>query len=269
MTGSSRAYGLAAATLGAAYPNVVRQLAKSMTSDAYKGTKSMVTRSMKKPWAKQSSRKENQRITSSPKRYVLTSNLASRSANDQVFLDLTSIAQGDDIDQRFRQRIFVRGVKINMYWRNLQVHPAIFHWAVVQPRGQLNLDATTINADFFSGNLASKAVDFDAVASWQHKDMYNINPTRWKVHAHGRRELGALDGTTTTYIQNDRDNYFILNKYVPVNDFVDYDGAGSTTSQNGLLLVCWLVDITTNTSTPVTAGCAASLSGITFYKDVI
>lgn len=242
-----------------------RSLGNIGAKELSKYVKKTNKRSKKKQY--QSSAREKQMVWSEPKRHVHDMDHAQRESNDLHIVDITSISQGDDLDARFRQSIFVRGCKLHFRLTNIGAGVlGRVRWALIQPKS--NRDTGTVNAnnEFFRGNKTVRGVDFDAVTLASHKYIYEINPDIYKIYAQGSQELTCQDNASVEPGWKSNSLDFI--RYVPVNAKVTFEGISSTDSNTGLMFVYWFVGSTVNSGVPIANGISSSGTFITYFKDM-
>jgi len=196
------------------------------------------------------------------KRNVRTNNDLTRTDGLQIG-PIDQIAQGGQSNDRERQEIFVKGVKLSHFILNSStINAMVFRWALISFKGQP--ETPDWNADFFQGNVQSETVDFDSVTSGLHKQMYVINRRKFDVHAEGKRILGPAGLATNS---DGAASYYSMETYIPVAKKLYYDSTLSTASQSRLTYVFWGCNPITNTAVPVVNMYRDASTQIVYFVD--
>lgn len=195
----------------------------------------------------------------------ITYSSSSRSDNQLYGYNLCNIAQGDNINDRFRQMIYVSGVHVQFHAQNATTANQLWRWAIIQPRSNRDFSTPNLENEFFRGANTLRAVDWGAVTLAHHKATYPINPDIWKVFGEGFFELNG----TTSQGGSGRLNK-LVNRYVPCGTNVIYEGSSNTSDNTAVVFVHWCCGTGTNSSTPGTIGnIITSGSFLTYFKDII
>lgn len=202
------------------------------------------------------------------KRHLVDDTGNNRDGNVLHNLELAGpIVSGFGIDNRERQSIYVKGVKLAMYFRNLQEDKTLnLRWALVYEKGG---GGAPLNIDFYVGTGGSKTVDFDSVASGLHHITYPINRQKWKVLAEGKKTLapGRTSTSSSPFYSGDVTNDVMIETYVPVGEVVNYDSGTVGTEQQEIYLLYWVVDPTYNNVAPQTANHYSRRHTILYFTD--
>lgn len=242
-----------------------RSLGNIGAKELSKYVKKTNKRSKKKQY--QSSAREKQMVWSEPKRHVEDIEWATRNGNALHFIDVTSIGQGDSNDSRFRQCVYVRGVKVRFVCRNLGVDlPGVLRWALIQPKSNRDTGSVNVKNEFFRGNKTLRGVDFDSVALGFHKQTYEINPDLYKVYGKGEVLLMCKD--TSLIEPGNVPSEYNMTRYIPVNAKVTFEGASETDSNTGLVFVYWFCPNNLNTTIETSNQINSGGTFITYFKDM-
>ena len=152
---------------------------------------------------------------------------------------LTVIGQGDDINNRLRQEIFVKGITTMLYAQNVATDfdPLLFRWAIVKLKGQICGSLST-DQEFYKGSNAQRYADFSSVTNPLHHMMYSINRTKWDVLAEGQKELQRPNSTTSGRI--DPSNTLLMKQYIPVGKKIMYNSTLSSSCETPIFFFFWV-----------------------------
>lgn len=224
-------------------------LAGMAAKDLYRGGKKAISRysTRKKPVRGGKSGNQQQavvqRVLTSVKRHQETNNVTSRKLHALYDDLITAIPQGDAINQRERQQIFVRGVKLAMY---CQVSPTTdlpstnmctLRVVLAQYRyvdSNYTVGGADANDDLFKGMLADSVTGFTVHSNGLNSLTLPINSRKWKVFFDRKYSLKADSGYNATM-----PNVRTIEEYIPVNQKVVFEGTGSTENNNPLVLLWW------------------------------
>lgn len=152
--------------------------------------------------------------------------------------DLTrSITQGDGINQRLRQLIYVKSVKLSLFVENINTEKILnYRWALLSMKGSHGpfLD---VDPDFYLGTSSSRYVAHSSVGNGMHHMSYPLNRDKFTVFAEGKKTLAPKGLATNT---GDISSFLYLNEYIPVGQRVDYDGTSVNTAKSPIYLVWWV-----------------------------
>lgn len=164
--------------------------------------------------------------------------------NDNINL----LLRGDEINQRERNIINLRGWKIDMTIFNQTASPQIVNVAILQ---NTNNDGGPQNSNFFKaeGDTTERAVDADSTISvlkWAHGI---INRELYNVLMHKRFMIGP------NALFSDFDSGAVMHswknfkRYVPLKRQISYDTAGNEPMSNDVH-ICWWTTLIKNQVTP-------------------
>lgn len=237
--------------------------------DAYKGLarpKKKKSKNLPSSGQYRSTQRERSTVWTEPKRHIHDTGWSDRNQNAAHVIGVTTIAQGNDLNERFRQVIFVRGVKVHLVVRNTLFNSTgRLRYMLLQPKSNRETSVANVKLELFRGNNATRGVNFDSVSLGSHKTMYEINPDLYHVYLDKTVTLTTQPSTTieggNTSSQTD------IMKFIPVNRKVTFEGPLDTDSNTGLIFVYWFMADNTNT-TVESSGLKSKCSVITFYKDM-
>jgi len=191
---------------------------------------------------------------------------STRASNTVTALCLTQIVQSSSLSARERQVIYVKGVKLNMFLRNNTNKPQFVNWAVLQMKHFVGTpDSLDIGKDMFHGTTDSRAVNFTNVVSAWHKHTYDLNTDKYIVHAEGRFVLSADD---STQVQSGAISSFKkLERWVPINRKVFYEGAATGDSSNAIMFCYWTNPWDETTSTPILNQVESNFHSTLYFQD--
>jgi len=150
-------------------------------------------------------------------------------------------------DTRANSKIFLKGFRIRVHFKNNLLRPQVVHWAMVRPRYGITSATDTFLVDWYK-NLGLGAsspvrlgVDFnDAQLNGVLHATLPINTERWDVLNHLRFKLGTIS-TTGGYSSGELKNYRSLYRYVKINKVIDFpDGTSQFPSiDQQIYMVMW------------------------------
>lgn len=151
--------------------------------------------------------------TSTSKRREIAQDVTGLSSASRTLftVDMANIPHGGDnnINERQRNLINLRGVKICMEVQNRVTDALYFNIAVLVPKRA----ASVTNTDFFRSSTAERAVDFDPTAlTGLQFHCLPINSDKYKILWHKRRQLIGIDNTALT-AQSGK-SYMTIQKYI-------------------------------------------------------
>jgi len=137
----------------------------------------------------------------------------------------------NDIHKRNRHVTFISGFKCCLEITNLASVPMYFNYAILAPKNGDTISTT----DFFRGNNADHAVDFDFQLSSNDFHCRPLNTDELVVLKHKRYLLAKSEGEAA------RSTYINLDFYVPLKRQVRYENT-STTPSTGAVFACFWCD---------------------------
>lgn len=191
--------------------------------------------------------------------------------NDLLFMELSAIPRGTDLNTRERDQIVMSGIRLRLEFRATAAAANMLHlcWALVQFKqktpGALVTKAD-LNSDFFRGTLTSRNVAFDATAMGNHKLTYPINADKYVVIARGDIPHSA---TATTTSGGTFGPYVSYDRYIRVNKSIEYDTNTSDSAHNPLVFVYWFMHGDLNQTTTIPTIHSGTASAIYYFRDVV
>lgn len=169
---------------------------------------------------------------------ILNTNLPQ---NNQVLYrdNAIVITKGTGLDDRERDLVNIRGVKLQAQYNNDTTLPVTCHIALIQPRKTQAVGTD----DFFRGTLGTRrGVDFTSFLTGLEQNCMHINTDLYTVLFHKRFILGPADNATNTAISSTRHPTFkVFNRYVRINRQVRFAGDDTTPIDGNLVWVRWYV----------------------------
>lgn len=204
---------------------------------------------------------------------------AGRDSRRLYIREMTQIPQdltGNNIDERQRYMINLRGFKICCELRNTGGVPLLFNMAVVSPKGQKSdLEqnpilsvGTAVEPDFFRGNGNTRAVAFDGGAL-NSNDFHcrPINADQFTILMHKRMIIGQ-NSNNGTWGEQQRNSYRFVMKYIPIKRQIRYDTNGADSCQSGkIFLIYWYDQMQSVTGAASVNVLNMSERYITYFKE--
>lgn len=184
---------------------------------------------------------------------------------------LVVISPGDDTDNRLMNTCHIKGLKLNLAFRNDLTSEGLYlNVAVVIPKGISNTE-TNLTSEFFGGHGGSnRSLDFGTNLDANEIHMCPINSGRHDILMHRRMYLNpqTLGGNPSSQTAASEIKF---SRWIPINRVVHFDQSGiGLPSDNNPRLVYWVDKPFT------TAGTAASTAVATIqhhcyvhFKDVM
>lgn len=180
--------------------------------------------------------------------------------------NLTELGFGDDINQRQRQLINLRGFKLCTHFRNDDDDPIYLNVAVVH--GKLS-EAAPTSVEFFRGNGNSRGVDFGSGLTPLQFHCLNINTDSYVILRHKRYIIKGKANTATNYVDRSGKNYMTMKWWIPLKRQLRYESNASTQPTTGnVWLVYWADQIGATSGTASQLGVfTASERHITYFRE--
>lgn len=181
--------------------------------------------------------------------------------------NLIHITRGEDLNQRDRDIVNFRGVKICKWWRNVGDTPIFLNVAVVSRKdAPSNIPPET--GDWFRDvNDNKRSQDFDPTQlSAIAFRCLGINTDKYLVIKHRRYTLGGLGDANTTA---QKPNYMMLQWWIPFSRQIRYvpdEGDGYAINAN-LYLVWWADNLVNNPGTAAATTLNSSQHIVTYFRD--
>jgi len=200
-----------------------------------------------------------------PKSYTAVDNNPTAKATRTFYEDeLTAIPKTEtpsDIDNRFRDTVYINGFKFLVSLQNQSSKPLHFNLAVLMNR--TSPAASTSPNDFFRGSGSSRALSFNTNLNSNDFRARPINTDENVVLTHKRVTLSAPNSTATE--AGWKSSFHNMDFYLPIKRMFTYT---SGTCNNRIYLVYWCDEF--NTSELVATQPAKLLMShrvITYFKE--
>jgi len=184
---------------------------------------------------------------------------------DEVTLIPEKVAATTDISRRERQMVNCLGFSFRIVLRNSEANRAIkVRLALVSPT-----DKNEINVNgFFRGYGTTRATDFaTGLDSHRYTDT-PINTDNYTILWQTSCILGPdEDATGNNCFSRNINNFKTINKYVPLNRQLRYDGPLSTDCADKIFLLCWYDAINAPAATTINSVLSFQRYAITYWKD--
>lgn len=152
------------------------------------------------------------------------------------WINCTNIAQGQSINERERDLINCRGLKVRFFGAIDADRPCEMHIAVVSPKGETGAIG---NTDWFRSVQTTRGINLDpALLSGLEMNTLPINADKWMVLKHWKVKTAA---TTSAggYNTGVRQNWFTKEAYVPIKRQLRFTNNQSTSCRDPIYLVWW------------------------------
>jgi len=211
------------------------------------------------------------------KHFQHTRNVTSRKLHALYDDNLTDIAQGADLNDRERQQIFVRGIKLNIWTAitfpyvdttNLDQFDLCVLRCVVAINRYRDEDYTVngldADASLFKGFNQLSTTGFSTHSNGLNTLTLPINSRKWQVLADFKQTLGAISGNPEQPIQT------TIEKWIPVNKKLTYRSTAGDTGNNPIIVLWWYENpnYTAAGSTPLAPVQDRFVSNL-YFNDVI
>ena len=159
-----------------------------------------------------------------------------RSLYNVNMLQLTR-TQNNEINQRQRDIVNIRGIKTCVEMENLSARPLWVHTALIVPK---NKSTTFGSGDFFRGsdNSDRRSEDFSLALDSIQMRCLPINTDEWHIICHKRTRLAGTSSNDKTGSTS-----AALDVYSKVNRQFRFEGSGSNTCVTPIYFVYWADNI--------------------------
>lgn len=202
------------------------------------------------------------------KRHLGDATAATRNGNQLYAANLCdNIVQGDNVNDRQRQVIFVKGVTISLYLRNVdETTPVNMRWCVLMAKGA---GPVTVNDNFYRGAGVQRYVNFDDVSNGLHHMTYPINRDKFKVLAEGKYSLAPsrTPVSTVSYYSGSQPSHMQLQRYIPVGEKIEFDGTSAGAGLQTLWFCYWATGPAYNLLAPKVAQITSALHTLVHFVD--
>lgn len=177
-----------------------------------------------------------------------TSGFTTLNSESLTSVKLILIPKGDNFNQRQRDIVNLRGVKICFWVRNNIPNgiPLYFNWALITPKAD-NL-ATIPNTDFFrdTGIGTDRTKNFAATQDWLDGWCSPINTDKYRVHTHKRLRIAGVfnsndagPSTTNAKINVGQNGEVMIEKYIKINRQIRFSGTNEFPVGPEMFMVWW------------------------------
>lgn len=258
------------------------EMAMQMAAPLYRDTKwaaRRIARGLGKAYRAKKSRTKKRRVDGSTKvgdpigkneanrALVRSSSVANRNTRTLYSGDLIDIVRATDheIDERHRDIINLKGVKICMEVKNNQNSPLYFNIAVVVPKYDQSLSIVPTN-DFFRNNQNGRGTDFTTGLSSLEFHCLPINSDVYTILFHKRCLLGPDGGVT--FNSSGPPNYMVLSKWIKVNRQIRFENNDPV---NGRIQYVFWADVMEGAplDPAVTNAFTISEHHVAYYRNVV
>lgn len=213
------------------------EMAMQMAGPLYRDTKwagKKIARFAQKAYRRRTPAKKKRRVDGSNKvgdpmgkseanrALVRTSSVAGRATRTLYSGDLIDINRATDheIDERHRDIINLKGVKVCLEIKNNLDSPLYFNFAVVVPKYDQSQNFVPTN-DFFRNNQNGRGTDFSTGLSSLEFHCLPINADIYTILYHKRCLLGPDGGAT--FNSAGPPNFMVLSKWIGVNRQIRFE----------------------------------------------
>lgn len=165
------------------------------------------------------------------------------------------------IDNRVRDIANIRGFKCCFQIRaNNGNSPLEVNWAVVSPKSSQAVSVT----DFFRGTDNTRSLDFGTARTSLENTCLPINTDLYTILTRKRFTLSPKDAAAADYNDNRR-NFKMIEKWIPLKRQIRYDGASSTSATTPVYAVWWCDKSFAGTTDAATVGAATVMDKYVVY----
>lgn len=180
--------------------------------------------------------------------------------------NLCNIEFGDNVDERQRNMINIRGFKICMEFKNNLIEPIYVNVAILHNKD--STDGEPTNTDFFRASGSNRGIDFgNAALTGLDYHCRNINTDKHVILMHRRYKL-TDKSTSGTFEANQGNSYMTMQRYIPLKRQIRFDGNADTVP-NGSVYLCWWVSTWGSPAgaAPTAAAYDVTYRYTTYYKE--
>jgi len=176
---------------------------------------------------------------------------------------LSGIAQGVQVHQRERQKVFLKNVRIQWLLIADHTHMTMFRYAVVQLRhsDQVPGDSTLADDLFLTPGTTRTASHFLA-GGGTPRMLYQINPSKYIVLKDSTVVLGTTRQSTPNLER-------VINVNVPINKVVQYDSTTAGSANTGVFIIYWNEELHNAGNAQDATGIRHRLMAITEFTDIL
>lgn len=189
-------------------------------------------------------------------------------------VNLTDIPRGTSINERERDVLSLKGIKVNFLFKNVfpsvsatPTDPILVNVCLLFPKD--NTDILVGAPDFFKlTKTVGRAVNFNDTGNLSGMDYHTlpINSDKYGVLWHKRFKI-ANGSTATFYNSGSQNSWRTLNKYLKINRQVQYASATAASCNDPIFLCWWCTSIQEPTGVGTAAGQQTIGRITTFFRD--
>lgn len=173
---------------------------------------------------------------------------------------LCNISRGDNLSQRTRDVIRVRGCRMS-HWIRLDGTQDKFMRALVVrlKHSDGEQSASALGDNFFRGSTDNRSVNYDSISVHMHKMTYPVNTDKYEV-LHDKLHHLRADAST---------KHKMLDTYTKCNRTCHFDNINASSSQNGIYYVYFFLDPNSASTAITTLAGRTSSTHITMFSDYV
>lgn len=165
------------------------------------------------------------------------SEIVSRDTRTQYIHSLLDIPQGTAINQRERNVINMRGIKLCMEIKSLCNEPLYINVAVLAPKD--GVTAVSTNDFFRASGATERARDFSITCNSNEFHCLPINTDRYTILKHKRLRIIPQGAGTTTTVSLNGFSYANLNWWIPIKRQIRFNADTGSPVSGEVSLVYW------------------------------
>lgn len=156
-------------------------------------------------------------------------------------VDLTATAQGSEINQRMRQHVNFRGIKICMEFRNTLPQVLYVNVAIIASKQVQGISGDTLPLnDFFRDNTLARSQAFSNALSGLEFHCLPINSDDYTILKHKRFMLTTASAPGGAWNTQQGTSFFYFEHYVNLKRQVRYlNSEGTTFPTDGNVYLCY------------------------------
>lgn len=184
-------------------------------------------------------------------------------------LDLVTLQQGVNIQQRLRQHTKISGWKICMEIRCTLNTPVYLNVAVIAPKANGSAGGNQLDpTNFFRNNTDARSMDFSNARTALEFHCCPINSDDYTILKHKRYVLNTVNQPTTAWSKQSGSSWFNIDWWVPLKRQVRYIPGESTTATDGRVWLAYWYDVWHSpTGTTAVNVATESLRVITYFRE--
>lgn len=150
-------------------------------------------------------------------------------------------------DTRAGKSIFLKGIRMRMFFQNRQLRPVVCHCALIRPKADQFIENPDIFKALFFKRMGTggsgpglTGINFDDLTNGMEYASFPINTEQFHVMWHLRFKLGVIS-TTGGYSSGELKNYRTVMRYVKVNKVINFPDTTSPYPDNNeqMYLAIW------------------------------